>query len=117
MRPAEVIHLRFEQCHLPETGWGMLNLSGGVVTAGIEVLFRHYAKFLDGVRERETSEMNWEFRRKCDPFLQGTSERRLAGESPAQAPLFVPLEEAELLRRVGHQQVLRVLVVHASHGR
>ncbi|WP_229881360.1 tyrosine-type recombinase/integrase [Streptomyces alanosinicus] len=34
MRPAEVIHLRFEQCHLPETGWGMLNLSGGVVTAG-----------------------------------------------------------------------------------
>ncbi|MCZ0992073.1 site-specific integrase [Streptomyces noursei] len=36
MRPAEVIHLRFEQCHLPETGWGMLNLSGGVVTAGKE---------------------------------------------------------------------------------
>ncbi|MFJ9431686.1 tyrosine-type recombinase/integrase [Streptomyces sp. NPDC101490] len=34
MRPAEVIHLRFEQCDLPETGWGMLNLSGGVVTAG-----------------------------------------------------------------------------------
>ncbi|MGW8366699.1 hypothetical protein ACWGK1_39945, partial [Streptomyces wedmorensis] len=58
----------------------------------VEVLFRHCAKFLDGVRERETSEMNWEFRRKRDPFLQGTSERRLAGESPAQAPLFVPLE-------------------------
>lgn len=36
MRPAEVIHLRIEQCHLPETGWGMLNLSGGVVTAGKE---------------------------------------------------------------------------------
>ncbi|MFI6472977.1 transposase [Streptomyces sp. NPDC050516] len=36
MRPAEVIHLRFDQCHLPETGWGMLNLSGGVVTAGKE---------------------------------------------------------------------------------
>ncbi|MEU6707330.1 tyrosine-type recombinase/integrase [Streptomyces wuyuanensis] len=34
MRPAEVIHLRLEQCHLPETGWGMLNLTGGVVTAG-----------------------------------------------------------------------------------
>ncbi|WP_030572032.1 tyrosine-type recombinase/integrase [Streptomyces aureocirculatus] len=34
MRPAEVIHLRLEQCHLPKTGWGMLNLSGGVVTAG-----------------------------------------------------------------------------------
>ncbi|MBB4987100.1 tyrosine-type recombinase/integrase [Streptomyces nymphaeiformis] len=34
MRPAEAIHLRLEQCHLPETGWGMLNLSGVVVTAG-----------------------------------------------------------------------------------
>ncbi|MFE2547609.1 hypothetical protein ACFXGI_03535 [Streptomyces sp. NPDC059355] len=34
MRPAEVIHLRREQCHLPETGWGLLNLTGGVVTAG-----------------------------------------------------------------------------------
>ncbi|WPO75566.1 site-specific integrase [Streptomyces sp. KN37] len=34
MRAAEVIHLRLEQCHLPETGWGMLNLSGGVVVAG-----------------------------------------------------------------------------------
>lgn len=36
MRPVEVIHLRLEQCHLPETGWGMLNLSGGVVVAGKE---------------------------------------------------------------------------------
>ncbi|MFC0844655.1 tyrosine-type recombinase/integrase [Streptomyces noboritoensis] len=36
MRPAEVIHLRLHQCHLPDTGWGMLNLSGGVVTAGKE---------------------------------------------------------------------------------
>lgn len=34
MRSAEAIHLRLEQRHLPETGWGMLNLSGGVVTAG-----------------------------------------------------------------------------------
>ncbi|MFJ5631924.1 hypothetical protein ACIQF5_04650 [Streptomyces goshikiensis] len=34
MRPAEVIHLRLEQCHLPETGWGLLNLTGGVVPAG-----------------------------------------------------------------------------------
>ncbi|MCX4760017.1 hypothetical protein OG562_03220 [Streptomyces sp. NBC_01275] len=31
-RPAEVIHLRLGQCHLPDSGWGMLNLSGGVVT-------------------------------------------------------------------------------------
>ncbi|MFB1044263.1 integrase [Streptomyces chrestomyceticus] len=36
MRPAEVIHLRLDQCHLPETGWGLLNLSGGVVTSGKE---------------------------------------------------------------------------------
>ncbi|MFF3693231.1 tyrosine recombinase XerC [Streptomyces sp. NPDC002221] len=36
MRPAEVTHLRFDQCHLPETGWGLLNLSGGVVTSGKE---------------------------------------------------------------------------------
>ncbi|MEV5979558.1 integrase [Streptomyces sp. NPDC052114] len=34
MRPAEVIHLRLDQCHLPKAGWGMLNLSGGVVVAG-----------------------------------------------------------------------------------
>ncbi|MFE3627208.1 hypothetical protein [Streptomyces goshikiensis] len=34
MRPAEVIHLRLEQCHLPHAGWGLLNLTGGVVTAG-----------------------------------------------------------------------------------
>ncbi|WP_158716845.1 site-specific integrase [Streptomyces rimosus] len=36
MRPAEVIHLRFDQCHLPDSGWGLLNLSGGVVTSGKE---------------------------------------------------------------------------------
>ncbi|MFF2993193.1 hypothetical protein ACFVTC_01245 [Streptomyces sp. NPDC057950] len=36
MRPAEVIHLRIDQCHLPKTGWGMLNLSDGVVTSGKE---------------------------------------------------------------------------------
>ncbi|MEV7565622.1 site-specific integrase [Streptomyces tanashiensis] len=36
MRPAEVIHLQISQCHLPKSGWGMLNLSGGVVTAGKE---------------------------------------------------------------------------------
>ncbi|MFG2232232.1 tyrosine-type recombinase/integrase [Streptomyces sp. NPDC048723] len=34
MRPAEVIHLQLSQCHLPTSGWGMLNLSGGVVAAG-----------------------------------------------------------------------------------
>ncbi len=34
MRPAEVINFRVEQCHLPESGWGLLNLSGGVVIAG-----------------------------------------------------------------------------------
>ncbi|MFI5863671.1 integrase [Streptomyces sp. NPDC051546] len=34
MRPAEAIHLQQSQCHLPKSGWGMLNLTGGVVTAG-----------------------------------------------------------------------------------
>ncbi|MFI9747733.1 hypothetical protein [Streptomyces sp. NPDC052494] len=33
MRPAEVINLRVEQSHLPESGWGLLSLSGGVVIA------------------------------------------------------------------------------------
>ncbi|MFH8621961.1 alpha/beta fold hydrolase [Streptomyces vietnamensis] len=36
MRPAEVIRLQISQCYLPKSGWGMLNLSGGVVTAGKE---------------------------------------------------------------------------------
>ncbi|MGW0608306.1 hypothetical protein [Streptomyces sp. NPDC002640] len=36
MRPAEVIHLRIAQCHLPQEGWGLLNLTRGVVTAGKE---------------------------------------------------------------------------------
>ncbi|WP_329538086.1 hypothetical protein OG568_58535 (plasmid) [Streptomyces sp. NBC_01450] len=26
MQPAEVIHLRIEQCHLPRTGWGRWHL-------------------------------------------------------------------------------------------
>ncbi|MFI6526589.1 tyrosine-type recombinase/integrase [Streptomyces uncialis] len=36
MRPAEVIHLRKAQCRLPATGWGLLHLKGGIVTAGKE---------------------------------------------------------------------------------
>ncbi|MFI2617277.1 hypothetical protein [Streptomyces sp. NPDC018584] len=222
MRPAEVIHLRCEQCHLPETGWGMLNLSGGVVTAGkewtddgavhevhslkrraatatrpvpippqfvrmllahierfgvasdgrlfrnqagnyvdaaaygttsararkhvltrtelasglakrpyvlrhagisfwlysgvdpaecarragqsIEVLFRHYANSwtASGSRPTASSSSAW------------PSGRRLTGKSPGQAPSFVPLEEAELLRRVRHQKVLRLLAVQVA---
>lgn len=34
MRPAEVMHLRQSQCRLPASGWGLLNLKGGVVAAG-----------------------------------------------------------------------------------
>ncbi|MFF3498546.1 hypothetical protein [Streptomyces sp. NPDC003247] len=34
MRPAEAAGLRVSQCHLPETGWGMLTLRQGVVRAG-----------------------------------------------------------------------------------
>lgn len=33
MRPAEVIHLQKSQCRLPTSGWGLLDLKGGVVTA------------------------------------------------------------------------------------
>ncbi|MES9555171.1 MULTISPECIES: hypothetical protein [unclassified Streptomyces] len=36
MWPAEVIHLRIDQCHLPKNGRGVLKLSGGVVTSGKE---------------------------------------------------------------------------------
>ncbi|MFE9598578.1 hypothetical protein [Streptomyces hokutonensis] len=36
MRPAEVINLRKSQCRLPRTGWGLLNLKGGVVASGKE---------------------------------------------------------------------------------
>ncbi|MFF3851206.1 integrase [Streptomyces sp. NPDC002328] len=36
MRPAEVIHLKQNQCRLPASGWGLLNLKGGMVTAGKE---------------------------------------------------------------------------------
>ena len=36
MRPAEVINLRKSQCRLPRTGWELLNLKGGIVTAGKE---------------------------------------------------------------------------------
>ncbi|MFC9602546.1 tyrosine-type recombinase/integrase [Streptomyces niveus] len=36
MRPAEVIHLQKSQCRLLPNGWGLLNLKGGVVTAGKE---------------------------------------------------------------------------------
>ncbi|WP_181800927.1 tyrosine-type recombinase/integrase [Streptomyces shenzhenensis] len=34
MRPAEAIHLKRSQCHLPEQGWGRLILRGGTVRAG-----------------------------------------------------------------------------------
>jgi integrase len=34
MRPAEVINLGKSQCRLPRTGWGLLNLKGGIVTSG-----------------------------------------------------------------------------------
>ncbi|WP_302182621.1 hypothetical protein [Streptomyces buecherae] len=36
MRPAEVIHPQKSQCRLPASGWGLLNLKGGVVMAGKE---------------------------------------------------------------------------------
>ncbi len=36
MRPAEIIHLQKSQCRRPASGWGLLNLKGGVVSAGKE---------------------------------------------------------------------------------
>ncbi|GGS76651.1 hypothetical protein GCM10010222_17300 [Streptomyces tanashiensis] len=58
-----------------------------------------------------------EFRRKSAAAMDEAVERRLTGKSPGQAPLSVSLEEAEPLRRVRHEKILRVLVVNASHGR
>ncbi|MFB7575922.1 hypothetical protein, partial [Streptomyces sp. NPDC056165] len=48
------------------------------------------------------------------PAVSGANKRRLMVERPGQAPLFECLEEAELLRGVRHQEVLRLLVVQAS---
>lgn len=36
MRPAEVIRLQRSQCHLPDSGWGLLTLRGGTVLSGRE---------------------------------------------------------------------------------
>ncbi|MEU1782046.1 integrase [Streptomyces abikoensis] len=36
MRPAEVIRLQLANCHLPESGWGLLTLRRGIVLAGRE---------------------------------------------------------------------------------
>jgi hypothetical protein len=66
----------------------------------LEVLFRHYATFLDGVREHVNRDAN---------------ERRLTAQRPGQVPLFVLLEEAELLRRVRDEEVLGLLVVLQHH--
>jgi integrase len=34
LRPAEAVHLRIEDCELPEEGWGMLRLSGSTQHVG-----------------------------------------------------------------------------------
>ncbi len=34
LNPAQVAQMRLEKCHLPETGWELLNLAGGVVSVG-----------------------------------------------------------------------------------
>ncbi|GAA3298270.1 hypothetical protein GCM10020218_085470 [Dactylosporangium vinaceum] len=36
LRPAEVLHLRLDDCKLPETGWGSLHLTGSTQRAGQE---------------------------------------------------------------------------------
>jgi integrase len=36
LRPAEVVHLRLEECELPEDGWGVLRLTGSTQHAGMD---------------------------------------------------------------------------------
>jgi hypothetical protein len=63
-------------------------------------------------QERYRCGRNWELARKPGSAESKLRERRLTGERPGQAPFFVRLEEAQLLRRVRHQKILRLLVVH-----
>ncbi|MFD7136865.1 hypothetical protein [Streptomyces sp. NPDC059894] len=61
----------------------------------------------------DTSGRNREQGRISTHLLVVCLEGRLTGKCPGQAP-FQRLEEAQLLRRVRHQEVLRLLVVHGS---
>ncbi|OJF10052.1 tyrosine-type recombinase/integrase [Couchioplanes caeruleus] len=36
MRPAEVVHLRIDDCKLPDSGWGLLRLTGSTQHAGLD---------------------------------------------------------------------------------
>jgi hypothetical protein len=62
-------------------------------------------------QERDSRGRSCELVRKPVLAVNRLSERRLTRESPGQAPFFVSLEEAQLLRRVRHEKVLRLLVV------
>ncbi|WAL93641.1 hypothetical protein [Streptomyces sp. Je 1-369] len=114
MRPAEVIHLRLEQCHLPETGWGMLNLAHierfGVAPDGR--LFRNQAgSYVDAAAYGTT----WARARKCvltrTELASGLAKRpydlRHAGIS---FWLYSGVDPAECARRAG--QSIEVLFRH-----
>ena len=49
-------------------------------------------------QEGDNGGRKWEVWHKPAPALSGSGERRLTGKRPVQAPFFVRLEEAELLR-------------------
>jgi len=63
-------------------------------------------------QRRDTGGRNWELGKISSRLPDVAGEGRLLGIGPGQAPFLVLLEEAQLLRRVRHQQVLRLLVVH-----
>ncbi|MFE2926192.1 hypothetical protein [Streptomyces goshikiensis] len=143
MCPAEVIHLRLEQWHLPHAGWGLLNLTGGVVTAGkdwtddgevyevhslkrraatatrpvpippqfVSVLRAHVERFgvaSDG-RLFQNQAGNYEEQERPMSASSGSHRWRLTGKSLVQAPFLVLLEVAELLRRVGDEEILAAI--------
>jgi hypothetical protein len=72
-----------------------------------------FCKFLEGVQEEANHLIEQSMEIRASSYA-GRAEGRLTGKSPGQAPFLVPLEEAELLRRVRHEKVLRLLAVRAS---
>ncbi|MFF4220017.1 tyrosine-type recombinase/integrase [Streptomyces nondiastaticus] len=56
MRPAEVIRLERSQCHLPDEGWGLLTLQGGIVLSGKEWTDDGQAHELHSLKKRALKE-------------------------------------------------------------
>ncbi len=62
--------------------------------------------------EWERRGRNWGNRKRP---MSASNQRHLTGKNPGQAPFLVLLEEAEPLRRVRDEEVLRLLVVQQLH--